>query len=498
MGQLLKPKNIVDIKTHSISAFSNIPKKIKLYQSRRVIDIRSSISVALISSVLFMLLFGFVSAPPQLEYSYAADTSSQRAALEAELEQLEGQIAEYEKTIEGYRKTGSTLKSEISSIEAKMKKINLQIKSVSLSLDKLSGEIKENEAQILTTEEKITLNKSAIGEAIQSVYEIEDKSLVAILLQSPNLTGFFNSINGLLDVQVSLLASVQEVTQLKEQLLTEKEELALKRKDALAFKEYQDQQRALADKAKREKDALLASTKGQEAKYQELLKETKKSAAEIRNRLFELLGGGEMTFEQAYELAKFASDATGIRAALILAVLDRESALGQNVGKCKYNENPYYPNRASNQTSMHPTRDIPVFLDITSRLGLNPDSISVSCPIPSDGAYGGAMGPAQFIPSTWKLYEKQIAQITNSNPPSPWRNSDAFVATALYLKEAYNSTGCKEYSQQIPAEAQKLRERCAVAKYYAGGNWHKFRWVYGEPVVERADGFADDIAVLNG
>jgi membrane-bound lytic murein transglycosylase B len=40
------------------------------------------------------------------------------------------------------------------------------------------------------------------------------------------------------------------------------------------------------------------------------------------------------------------------------------------------------------------------FEKIMADLGINPSKQKVSCPITSDGSYGGAMGPAQFMPNT--------------------------------------------------------------------------------------------------
>jgi hypothetical protein len=82
-----------------------------------------------------------------------------------------------------------------------------------------------------------------------------------------------------------------------------------------------------------------------------------------------------------------------------------------------------------------------------------------------------------------------VAGITKSDPPSPWNDTDAFVATALYLKDGM--TGC-----QALYSAPLSQERCTAAKYYAGGDWKNYLWTYGEAVVERAQSFASDIQTI--
>jgi membrane-bound lytic murein transglycosylase B len=474
---------ILDLKSERLSSFASRSTRVNLAPQPRSFSPAPLIKKLLLGSVLIYALFGFATAP-NLNSRAAQPSAEERAQLEAELAGLEQQIADYEATVAAYKKQGATLKSEISNLTAKIEKVNLQIKVINLSLSRLNAEIAENQAQIKTTQEKLDFSRTAMVAALQSMYESEQTSLVTVLLQNPNLSDFFNDINNLIAVQDSLTTTVQRINELKAELLDEQDELVAKKSDATAIKQLQDQQRQAIAALKKEKDGLLVVTKGQEATYQALAKQKRETAAKIRNRIFELLGGGEMTFEQAYEFAKFAEKATEVPAALLLAVLDRESALGKNVGRCSYH------------TAMAPGApkskrdDVTPFLQITAELGLDPEKTMVSCAISSDGAYGGAMGPAQFIPTTWMLYRDRIAAITGSNPPSPWKNSDAFAGTALYLSDSLKACA-GTYSGDA-------KVRCAAARYYAGGNWKRHLYTYGSATLTRQHKFEDDIEVLLG
>lgn len=418
---------------------------------------------------------------PAKALAQATLTAEERAKLELELSELENQIAVHEATIEKYRKEGSSLKGEIASLNAKVEKLNLQIKTVSLSLTRLNTEIVTNQKQVTETQQRLDRQRLAMMSALQSMYESEQTSLITILLHNPRLTDFFGNINNLLAVQDSITEKIKQVNQIKEELLDTQEQLIAKKAETAALKALQDKQKQNVLLTKQEKDTLLAQTKGKESEYQVLLKEKRAQAAKIRSRIFELLGGGEMTFEQAYKIALQAEKATGVPAALLLAVLDRESALGKNVGRCSY------------KTAMAPgppksrRDDVTPFLKITAELGIDPEKQMVSCAISQDGAYGGAMGPAQFIPTTWMLYRERIAELTGANPPSPWNNSHAFMGTALYLKDAMGA--CK-----YTGDAQV---RCAAARYYAGGNWQRHLYTYGSGTLSRMKKFEDDIELVN-
>ncbi len=157
---------------------------------------------------------------------------------------------------------------------------------------------------------------------------------------------------------------------------------------------------------------LLAVSQLKESAYAQLAAQKKAQADEIRAALFSLAGTSQkIDFGTALTYANQVSAKLNVEPAFLLAIITQESNLGANVGQC-YLTDPNTGAGVGKTTGtyfanvMHPTRDVPPFLSITSDFGLNAFKTAVSCPIAGAGGYGGAMGPAQFIPSTWELFAR--------------------------------------------------------------------------------------------
>ncbi len=164
----------------------------------------------------------------------------------------------------------------------------------------------------------------------------------------------------------------------------------------------------------------------------------KKEASEIKAEKFELIGlPNAVTFGQALDYAKYAQKATGIRPAFLMGVLREELSLVGEYGMCyltnfKNGDGITTDGKVLKKT-MHPTRDVPGFLAITKELGRDPYKTLVTCPM--SFGFGGAMGPADFIPSTWLRYKEKIKAITGE-VADPWNTRDAFLAAGIYLSES--------------------------------------------------------------
>ncbi len=428
---------------------------------------------------------------------------TERAQLEAELAELERQMDEQRGLIQEKQREASTFERDITILDAQIRKVKIGIRARDISVGNLNSGIKDRTVLIDDYEQKTDEAKVSLSELLRRVNEMDAASILEIVLGYDSLSEFFEDFSSFESIQKELQVSLAEINDMQNKTEEEKVTLEERKKEELELKYIQQLEKNSLEKKEDEKQYLLEETKGEEAEYQKILKQKMASAAEIRTRIFKLFGGGELQFYEAVEIAKVAEKATGIRTAFILAVLAQESAIdgiiGKNLGRCYYN----MPAQNSSGTVMSNSQK-PSFLAIMNEIGMDPNTTPVSCPIVSDGSYGGAMGPAQFMPRTWwdinnkTGYKKRIAKVTGNNPPSPFNNSDAFVGTSLYLKDAYNSSACVNYAEKNKHISSKrlLQERCAASKYYAGNAWYKFRWAYGEPVVDRADKFQKDIDII--
>ena len=174
---------------------------------------------------------------------------------------------------------------------------------------------------------------------------------------------------------------------------------------------------------------------------------------------------------------------TGVRPALLLAILTQESNLGKNVGTCNCSGDP---KEKSWRAVMKPERDQEPFVQITKDLGLDTDTTPVSCPMHDKNGkqvgWGGAMGPAQFIPSTWVGYGTKVCALTGKSRANPWDIRDAFLASAIKLK----SDG---------ADGTDDNDWKAALKYFAGTVNMTFRF-YADNVLATAKKYQADIDEL--
>ncbi len=418
----------------------------------------------------------------------AQTPEEEKKALEEELKTLEKEIAQYEQSVNSVQEQKKTLQNQITILQNKIKKLSLEINRGNLMIKDIKRQVQDTEETIQKITNQLDETKIKLKGSLRTLYQENQKGDAEILLASRQLSDFFTNLANLEALNLRVAQSLENVKSLKVSLEDEKDSLDKEREDLRKVVGLQILQKQASEGNKKQQEIILKTTKGKETLYQKYLEETKKKAAEIRSRIFELIGVTKApTFGEAYEIAKLVAKSTGVRPAFLLAVITQESNLGKNVGQCNCPKGPgcKYPDIGYKEI-MKESRDWQPFLKITQELGKDPNNTPVSCPMYINGkrvGYGGAMGPAQFIPSTWMIYKSETEAITGRKPANPWNVNDSFMAAALYLKD-------------FGASSQKEKDEWRAAMiYFSGSTNSKYRF-YGDSVINIAKGLEGDIQEL--
>ncbi len=407
---------------------------------------------------------------------------SLESALQSQLTQLQQQINQYQSTVSQLQQQKDTLQNQMDILNAQMGAAQLSINKINLAIQDLNNQIQAKQNEITKSEAQMNQEKLFLEETLQTIYENGQTSTLEMLLASNDFSDFFANIQSLQDLQSKLGDHLQKLISYKNQVEAQKQVLENNLQESQDLANIQAQQMTMLQSEQNQKTALLDQTQNNENTYNQYVQVTASKIREIQNQLYLLHGdssSGSLSFDQALQYANFAAGQTGTPAALLLAILDRETGWGNNVGTGTW------------QTDMEPESlqqgasciQQQAFLQITQQLGLNPDLVPVSRK-PYYG-WGGAMGPAQFLPCTWLGYAPRIAAITGDNTPSPWNVRDAFVAAGLYLA---NAGAGPSYNAQ----------HTAAARYIGGGNWQSFvAQLYADQVMSLAQQFQQDINILN-
>ncbi|HFC10698.1 MAG TPA: hypothetical protein ENJ75_00660 [Candidatus Kaiserbacteria bacterium] len=451
-----------------------------------------------IGSVAIVVIALFIT-PFILRAQTVASVSTRRAKLQTQLSTLESQINGTQSTLNNLRSQHESLQRDINIFDAQIKKARLQVRATEIAIEQLSSNINTHTKTISTLNKQLAREQESLAQILRQTQAIDDYSAVDVALSSDDMSSFFQDLDAFTSIKKALGSSFTEITNTRTHTENEKQVLQDQLSQQQQLKQIQILEQRKIQSQENRKERILRKTKGKESAYRSLILSQKKTAAQIRAELFALRGSAAIPFGQALQYAEVAEKATGVRAAVTLGVLKQETDLGENLGTGNWKKD------------MSPSRDQPVFAYIIKVLGLDPNMMPVSRK-PSYG-WGGAMGPGQFIPSTWVCYggfintntgdcsngrrtlswrafwqgpwkyvasKDRVRKLTRGNVPSnPWNDQDAFMATAMLMAD----NGAAKHT--------RYAERLAALRYFAG--WRHAKnpayAFYGDGVMGYADEF---------
>ncbi len=457
---------------------------------------------------LALLSIGVLFLFPQGLFAQATadDVAARRVQLAQDLARIEQEIAEQQTLLDAKKTERVSYERDVAILNAQIKTAKLTIQARDLAIRKLTDDIIAKQSTIGSLNAKVDREKESLAQLMRKTEESDNLSIVEVVLGSESLSDFFTDLDSYDSVKIALQSSFDVIANTRASTESAKELVEQKKEDETELRSLQELQKKKIEDQEREKQKIVNQTKGVESTYQKMIATNQRTAAQIRAELFSLRDSAAIPFGKALEYANQASRATGVRPALILGILTQETRLGENLGTGTWT------------ADMHPTRDKPIYPYIMQTLGFDPNKMPVSRA--QAGGYGGAMGPGQFIPSTWVCFGGFINTVTgscsnrknltreqfwqgpwaydastdrlrkltgNNRPSNPWEPLDAIMATAVLMADNGAAAG------------GRAAERLAALRYFAGWtNANKPEWsFYGDGVMEHADYIQSQIDILS-
>jgi murein DD-endopeptidase MepM/ murein hydrolase activator NlpD len=204
-----------------------------------------------------------------------------------EIKKLEKEIAAYQAQVEQVGKEANSLQNTIKQLDLSRKKLladraitQNRITATTLTIEKLALEIGNKENNIAD-------GRTIIGTALRQINEKENNSFIETYLSYEDLGEYWNDIENLNQFQGELQGRVLELKDLKKSLEDNKKETEAKKRDLVKLKAELEGKAKAIESNQKEKAALLAATKNQEANYKALLQEKIAKRAQFEKELFE-------------------------------------------------------------------------------------------------------------------------------------------------------------------------------------------------------------------
>ncbi|OGZ08180.1 MAG: hypothetical protein A2942_02050 [Candidatus Lloydbacteria bacterium RIFCSPLOWO2_01_FULL_50_20] len=208
---------------------------------------------------------------------------------QSEIERLEAEIADYKMRLNNLGTQKKTLQNAIQTLDLTRAKLSKDIELTQAKIVRTNSNIAQVSGNISQKNFQIEKNKTAVGNTLKQINEMDSVGLLEITLGSESLSDFLMEIDDLARLQASLSENIKSLVRLTSELNEQKTAYQKNQQELLALKSQLADQKAVADSQRRQQSTLLTQTKSKESNFAKLLteKEARKKLAESEIANFE-------------------------------------------------------------------------------------------------------------------------------------------------------------------------------------------------------------------
>lgn len=201
---------------------------------------------------------------------------------------LEDQRQEYLKTVKVKRTAAANLENQMALLDGEIKFAETKIRQTEVKLEQVTLEIEKLNTEIRGKGQDITRQKEFLASLLREIYNSGDQDILSNLLKNDNLSDFLTNYYSLESIQGKISTSVIELKNSKEKLEWNRKEEVSKKAEIDMLKIGLLQEKESLNSARASKKNLLSITKGEQSRYENLLKRVEEQRQEILGNIEEL------------------------------------------------------------------------------------------------------------------------------------------------------------------------------------------------------------------
>jgi len=155
-------------------------------------------------------------------------------------------------------------------------------------IDELGNQIKNLEEKIIEKEELIRTQKKVLAELVRTYYEYNRQDIFAEITGNAMTSAFLSSEDYISQMGTKVGEILASIKALKAGLEIERNDIVNKKNKTVELKNDLEDKNANLEASKIQKDRLLADTKGEEAKYEKLLRRVEEQKQDLLGDIDEL------------------------------------------------------------------------------------------------------------------------------------------------------------------------------------------------------------------
>lgn len=217
----------------------------------------------------------------------------------SEIKRLEEDVKRYQGELADAERSANTLQGQIKLVDQTIKRLDADIRVTNAKISRTTLEIQSLGTEIGVAEDSIAVDRKRLAALVAELAERDQEPPLTTFMKYASISAFFTGLDELVQIQDELNGVIAELRLNREQLTDQKGRAEGKRAELASLARDLGDQKTIQAGERKTRANLLAETRNQEKRYQQLLTDAKKKRQALESEIESLEASLRATFDRS-------------------------------------------------------------------------------------------------------------------------------------------------------------------------------------------------------